>query len=118
MLVITTTLLQLLLKVSSLPGGSNATGTVVVSGGLIYNSTITLAGRGYTEPPSIVIRGTGIGNGGAVIEAEIEITEPAVRMGVATDTTGVVPSTTPTKFHFDYPVYLAEQYRVCSGCGD
>ena len=27
-------------------------------------------------------------------------------MGVATDTTGVVPSTTPTKFHFDYPVYL------------
>jgi len=90
----------------SLPGGSNATGTVVVSGGLIYDSTITLAGRGYTEPPSIVIRGTGLGNGGAVIEAEIEITEPAVRMGVATDTTGVVPSTTPTKFHFDYPVYL------------
>ena len=90
----------------SLPGGSNATGTVSVSGGLIYNSTLTLGGRGYTEPPSIVIRGTGLGNGGAVIEAQIEITEPAVRMGVATDTTGVVPSTTPTKFSFDYPVYL------------
>jgi hypothetical protein len=90
----------------SLPGGSNATGTVSVSGGLIYNSTLTLPGRGYTEPPSVVIRGTGLGNGGAIIDTEITITEPAVRMGIATDTVGVVPSITPTNFKFDYPVYL------------
>jgi len=90
----------------SLPGGSNATGTVAVSGGLIYDSTLTLSGRGYTEPPSVVIRGTGIGNTGAEIETEISITEPAVRMGVAEDETGVIASITPTKFMFDYPVFL------------
>lgn len=90
----------------SLPGGSNATGTVSVSGGLIYDSTLTLSGRGYTEPPSIVIRGTGLGNSGAIIESEIKITEPAVRMGVATDIIGTVKSVTPTNFRFDYPVYL------------
>lgn len=90
----------------SLPGGSNATGTVQVSDGLIYNANLTLAGRGYTEPPSVVIRGTGLGNAGAIIDTEIEITEPAVRMGVAVDTPDVIASTTPSKFHFDYPVYL------------
>ena len=90
----------------SLPGGSNATGSVAVSGGLIYDSTITLAGRGYTEPPSVVIRGTGIGNTGAELETEITITEPAVRMGVAEDETGSLPSITPTNFMFDYPVFL------------
>jgi hypothetical protein len=89
-----------------LPGGSNSTGSVAVSDGMIYNSTITLSGRGYTEPPSVVIRGTGVGNTGAIIETEIEITEPAVRMGIAEDVVGVVPSTTATKFMFDYPVFL------------
>ncbi|AMO43113.1 structural protein [Cyanophage S-RIM32] len=90
----------------SLPGGSNATGTVQVSDGLIYNANITLAGRGYTEPPSVVIRGTGLGNSGAIIDTEIQITEPAVRMGVAIDTALTIPSTTPSRFEFDYPVYL------------
>jgi hypothetical protein len=90
----------------SLPGGSNATGSVKVSDGLIYDTTITLSGRGYTEPPSVVIRGSGIGNTGATIETEIEITEPAVRMGVAEDVDGGIPSVTPTNFMFDYPVFL------------
>ncbi|CAF34148.1 Virulence Associated protein [Synechococcus phage S-PM2] len=90
----------------SLPGGSNATGTVLVSNGIIYTANLTLPGRGYTEPPSVVIRGTGIGNGNAVVETEIEITEPAVRMGIAIDSVGSVPSLVATRFNFDYPIYL------------
>ena len=90
----------------SLPGGNNATASVFVSGNKIYDSLLTLGGRGYTEPPSVVIRGTGTGNSGAVIETEISITEPAVRMGIAIDTVGNVPSVVATKFEFDYPVYL------------
>ena len=90
----------------SLPGGSNATATVSVSGGIIYNSTLTLPGRGYTESPSVVVRGTGLGNAGAELSTEITITEPAVRMGVANDEVGQTPSIVPTRFDFDYPVYL------------
>ena len=89
-----------------LPGGSNATGSVKVSGGQIFFSEVALAGRGYTEAPSVVIRGTGAGNNGAVIESEIEIDEPAVRMGIAVDEEGSIQSTTATRFDFDYPVYL------------
>ena len=89
-----------------LPGGSNATATVRVSGGRVYHSEITLQGSGYTEPPAVVLRGTGSGNAGAVIESEITIDTPAVRMGVAIDVAGNTASITPTKFVFDYPVYL------------
>lgn len=89
-----------------LPGGSTATGTVDVSDGKIYNTEISIGGSGYTEPPSVVIRGTGNGFSGAVIESIIEIDTPAVRMGVAIDSTGVTDSTTPTRFHFKHPVYL------------
>jgi hypothetical protein len=85
-----------------LPGSSTATGSVNVSNGKIYNAEITLEGNGYTEPPSIVIRGTGTGAAGAVIESVIEITSYAVRMGISTDTTSV----TPTFFEFEHPVYL------------
>lgn len=89
-----------------LPGGSAATGSVSVSGGKIYNAETSLSGRGYTEPPSVVIKGVGTGAAGAVIESVIEIDTPAVRMGVATDVAGVIESTTPTRFNFKYPVYL------------
>jgi hypothetical protein len=89
-----------------LPGGSSATARVEVSDGKIYNAEISLSGIGYTEPPSVVIRGVGNGAGGCVIQTLIEIDTPAVRMGVAVDRDGVTNSTTPTKFKFDYPVYL------------
>ena len=89
-----------------LPGGSVATTRVEVSGGKIYNAEISLAGFGYTEPPSVVIKGIGNGSGGAVLETEIEIDTPAVRMGVAIDQEGVTDSTTPTHFDFAHPVYL------------
>lgn len=89
-----------------LPGGSNSTGSVNVSNGFIYNADVILSGSGYTEAPSVVIRGTGSGASGAVIKTEIEIDTPAVRMGVAVDEQGKTPSITPTRFKFQHPVYL------------
>jgi hypothetical protein len=97
-----------------LPGGSTATGTVNVSGGRIYNASLVLAGSGYTEPPSVVIRGTGSGSSGAVIESVIELNSPAVRMGISTDG-DAIPSVTPTRFKFNHPVYLQNdiEYALC-----
>ena len=89
-----------------LPGGSVATASVDVSGGQIYNSEIQLSGFGYTEAPSVVIKGIGNGAAGAVIETAIEIDTPAVRMGVAIDQEGITNSTVPTRFAFEHPVYL------------
>ena len=89
-----------------LPGGGNSTATVRVSDGKVYHTEIVLAGSEYTEPPAVVLRGTGTGNAGAEIESFITIDTPAVRMGIAIDETGVTQSITPTKFEFDYPVYL------------
>ena len=89
-----------------LPGGSTATARIEVSGGKIYNTEISLSGFGYTEAPSVVIKGVGNGATGCEIQTFIEIDTPAVRMGVATDQVGVTESTTPTHFAFDYPVYL------------
>jgi hypothetical protein len=89
-----------------LPGGSTATGTVDVSNGRIYNTEISIGGSGYTEPPSVVVRGTGTGFSGAVIESVVEIDTPAVRMGVAVDSAGTTASITPSRFNFDHPVYL------------
>ena len=89
-----------------LPGGSNATGSAKVSNGQLYLAEVAISGRGYTEAPAIVVRGSGQGATGAVIESEITINEPAVRMGIAIDIDTNVSSITPTKFKFDYPVYL------------
>ena len=89
-----------------LPGGGNATATVRVSGKKVYHSELILAGSEYTEPPAVVIRGTGTGNAGAEIESFITIDSPAVRMGISIDEDGTTQSITPTKFKFNYPVYL------------
>ena len=89
-----------------LPGGSVATAGVEVSDGKLYNTEISLNGFGYTEPPSVVIKGIGNGAGGATIETEIEIDSPAVRMGVAVDQSGLTDSTVPSHFEFEHPVYL------------
>lgn len=47
----------------------------------------------------------------AAIQSFIEIDTPSVRMGVATDPTvgSVLNSTTPTRFNFEYPVYLQNE---------
>lgn len=89
-----------------LQGGSNSTGIVSVSNGKIYDTELILPGSGYTDPPSVVIRGVGSGASGGSIKAEIEIDTPAVRMGVAVDDGSLTDSTTPTRFNFQYPVYL------------
>jgi len=89
-----------------LPGGSVATARIEVSEGKIYNTEVSLSGFGYTEPPSVVVKGVGNGAGGCEVETFIEIDTPAVRMGVAVDQTGVTQSTTPTHFAFEHPVYL------------
>ena len=89
-----------------LPGGSTATATISVSGGKIYNTEISLAGIGYTEAPSVVVKGVGSGAGGCEIQTFLDIDTPAVRMGVSIDAGEATNSTTPTHFAFDYPVYL------------
>jgi hypothetical protein len=92
-----------------LPGGSTASAVCKVSGGKVYTTEITLSGSGYTENPSVVVRGVGSGAAGAVIRANIEINSPAVSMGVAVDdfnNFGSFDSATPTNFKFKYPVYL------------
>lgn len=89
-----------------LPGGGNSTATVRVSGGKIYHTEIVLSGSEYTEPPAVIINGTGTGNAGAEIESFITIDSPAVRMGIAIDEDGVTQSTVATNFKFDYPIYL------------
>ncbi len=91
-----------------LPGGSNATGSVKVSNGQLYLAEVAISGRGYTEAPAVVVRGSGSAATGAVIESEIVIDEPAVRMGIAVDTDTTVNSTIPTRFNFNYPVYLQD----------
>ena len=89
-----------------LPGGSSATGSISVSDGKVYNCEVSLSGRGYTEPPSVVVKGVGLGAAGAIVESVVEIDTPAVRMGIAVDAAGVTESTTPTRFNFKHPVFL------------
>ena len=97
-----------------LPGGSVATAVIKVSNGKIYDAEVSLPGFGYTEAPSVVIKGIGNGAGGCLVETFIDIDTPAVRMGVASDsvtidnnvTEAIQKSVTPTHFEFDYPVYL------------
>ncbi len=91
-----------------LPGGSNATGIAKVSNGELYLADVSISGRGYTEAPSVVVRGSGAAATGAVIESDIIIDEPAVRMGIAIDRDDAINSTVPTRFNFDYPVYLQD----------
>lgn len=98
---------SIVIESPQLPGGSTATGSVSVSDGKIYNSEISLSGRGYTTAPSVVIRGVGNSAAGAFITAEIVKDTPAVIMGIAVDNEGVTESTTPTRFKFKYPVYLS-----------
>lgn len=89
-----------------LPGGTTAVGSANVSNGELYNANLALGGNGYTEAPSVVIRGVGSGASGAVVKASITIDTPAVLMGVADDSTSITQGTIPTRFDFKYPVYL------------
>jgi len=103
-----------------LPGGSTATGSAKVDNGQLYLAEIALGGRGYTDPPSVVVRGSGNGATGAVIGSKLTINEPAVRMGIASDTGDSIQSTIATTFKFDYPVYLQNntEYAINIECDD
>jgi hypothetical protein len=99
---------QLTIESPQLIGGINATASCLVSSGKIYDVSLNVKGSGYTEAPSVIIKGTGLQAANASIKAILTIDTPAVRMGVAVDpgTTAVTDSTTPTRFNFEYPVYL------------
>lgn len=71
--------------------------------GRIYHAEIIEPGGGYSAPPALSIRGTGIGASGAELISSIEITDPAVQMGVSIDENSEEPA---TSFYFDYPIYL------------
>jgi len=89
-----------------LPGENIAIATPLISNGIFYDVIVTTQGSGYTSPPSVVIKGIGNGAAGASIKSIIEIDTPAVRMGVATDSGTNRDSATPTRFKFEYPIYL------------
>lgn len=90
-----------------LPGGSTATADIQISNGSVFNVELVLSGKGYTEAPSVIVKGIGSGATGAVIESIIEIDTPAVLMGVSTDSDlNEIDSVTPSRFYFKYPVYL------------
>ena len=89
-------------------GGTTASATCSVSGGNIFDTQLVVGGSGYTEPPAVIIKSSGLSASNADIQAILEIDTPAVKMGVATDpgTSAVTNSTTSTHFSFEYPVYL------------
>ena len=89
-----------------LPGGSTASASVKVSNGKVYYVQLENYGSGYTEPPSVVVKGTGSGASGAVVEAIMEYDTPSVRMGVSIDD---ISANIPTRFKFEYPVYLQNE---------
>ena len=84
-----------------LPGGVTSTATPSITDQKVYEIAATLGGSEYTTPPSVLIvsnSATELANATAVVKYN----KPAVRMGVATDAKALVP----TKFVFQYPVYL------------
>lgn len=95
----------IIIESPQLIGGTTATASVSVSNGNVYDVVLGVAGSGYTDPPSVIIKGTGSSASGAVVQSFITIDTPAVRMGVSIDEEAT-KSTVPTKFKFEYPVYL------------
>jgi hypothetical protein len=89
-----------------LPGESVAIATPFISEGIIYDVDVSISGSGYTDAPSVVIKGIGNGSGGAIVKSILEIDTLAVRMGVSVDDGTNSDSATPTRFKFDYPIYL------------
>jgi hypothetical protein len=79
--------------------GSIATGSAKIYNGKIYDIKVTNNGSGYYVAPTVTISG---GDGLATAESVIRITNPAVKMGIATSTTASVK----TSFKFPSPVYL------------
>jgi hypothetical protein len=96
---------NIIIESPQLVGGTTATASVSASNGNIYDVVLGVEGSGYTDPPAVIIKGSGSSSSGAIIQSYITIDTPAVRMGVSVDSEST-KSTIPTKFKFDYPVYL------------
>lgn len=98
----------LIIQSPQLPGGSSAIGNVLISNGEVYEANILLGGSGYTDIPSVILRPNGSISREAVLEPILEIDTPAVRMGVSVDPRDgeIADSTSPTRFTFEYPIYL------------
>ena len=79
--------------------GTNATATAKLYDGRVYDIEVTNRGSNYYTAPNVTING---GDGQATGQAFITMTNPAVKMGVATSTDGE----TRTRFRFPSPVYL------------
>jgi hypothetical protein len=79
--------------------GTTATASAKIYNGKIYEINVTNNGSGYYVAPTVSITG---GDGLATAESVIRITNPAVKMGIATSTSGLVKTT----FKFPSPVYL------------
>jgi len=107
----------LIIQSPQLPGGSSAIGNVLISNGEVYEANILLGGSGYTDTPSIILRPNGSISREAVLEPILQIDTPAVRMGVSVDPQDgeIADSTSPTRFTFDYPIYLLNNtdYTLC-----
>lgn len=95
----------IIIESPQLVGGTTASASILTSNGNVYDVVLGIQGSGYTDGPSVIIKGTGSGASGAVVQSFITIDTPAVRMGVAIDDEAN-KSTIPTKFLFEYPVYL------------
>ena len=98
----------LVIQSPQLPGGSVATANVFISNGEVFDTSILLEGSGYTDAPSIILRPNGSISREAVINPVLEIDTPAVRMGVSVDPQDgqTLDSVSPTRFTFEYPIYL------------
>lgn len=96
-----------------LPGESQAAAVPFISNGILYDVGLSLNGSGYTDPPSVIVKGIGDGASGAIVKAILEIDTLAVRMGVAVDDGTNQNSTTKTTFKFDHPVYLQNDVEYC-----
>ena len=84
-----------------LPGGVTSTAVPQITDQKVYEISPTLGGSEYTTAPSVLIVSSSATQL-ASAKAVLKITKPAVRMGVATSDKALIP----TKFHFQYPVYL------------
>jgi hypothetical protein len=108
---------NLIIQSPQLPGSSNALGSILISNGEVFEAQILLEGSGYTEIPSVNIRPNGSITRQARIIPVLTIDTPAVRMGVSIDPqdSQIANSTSPTRFNFDYPIYLQNntEYALC-----
>lgn len=89
--------------------GTAATAVAEIYDGKIYNIVLTNRGSGYYAPPSVTI--TSNTGSDATAETVFRVTNPAVKMGIATSTDASIR----TRFRFESPVYLQNDSTYAIG---